>query len=108
VCQRLGRVDRDEPRVRQRRAQHRAVQHPGQHDVVQVPALAADEARVLLPLDAAEADRPVGGRRGRVGRARGARAFLDGGHAGTSSVVVAAPSVAGCAAAHWIERTMVA
>ena len=41
----------------------RAVQHPGQLDVVEVGALAADEARVLLALQPAEADRPLVGAR---------------------------------------------
>ena len=53
-------VDRDDPRVRVRAAQHRAVDHPRQPDVVEVGALAADEARVLLALQPAEADRPLG------------------------------------------------
>ena len=57
------RVDRDDLRVRVRAAQDRAVHHPGQADVVQVGALAADEARVLLALEAAEADRALGASR---------------------------------------------
>ncbi len=46
----LGRcgVDRDQPCVRVRAAQHRAVQHARQHEVVDVIALAAQEASVLL------------------------------------------------------------
>jgi hypothetical protein len=44
-----------------RAAQQRAVDHPRQLDVVEVVALAADEARVLLALEAAEADRALGG-----------------------------------------------
>ena len=35
------------------------MQHPGQLDVVDVAALAADEARVLLARQAAEADRAL-------------------------------------------------
>jgi hypothetical protein len=72
VRERARRVDRDDLRVRVRGAQHLAVHHPRQLDVVEVGALAADEARVLLALEAAEADRPLG------------RRVLDGGHARTS------------------------
>ena len=50
-------VDAEDARVGERAAQDRAVQHPGQADVVDVVPLAADEARVLLALEAAEADR---------------------------------------------------
>ena len=53
-------VDRDDARVRVRAAQQRAVDHPRQPDVVEVRALAADEAGVLLALQAAEADRALG------------------------------------------------
>ena len=77
VLQGGGRVDRDDAGVRERAAQHRAVQHPGQRDVVDVGALAADEARVLLALAAgrsrwgrssvADIVRPLGlGARGRL------------------------------------------
>jgi hypothetical protein len=59
--ERGGGVDRDDARVRERAAQHRAVQHPGQDDVVHVGALAADEARVLLALEPAESDRALFG-----------------------------------------------
>jgi hypothetical protein len=108
----LGGVDGDDPGVRQRRAQDRAVQHPGQHDVVEVAALAADEPRILLALDAAVPDRPVdrAGRRVGLPLLRHRRAFLDRRHTGTSwSVTVAAASrSAGWAAAHWTERTIVA
>jgi hypothetical protein len=45
-------VDRLDPRVRQRAAQDLHVQHAGEHDVVGVVALAADEAVVLDPLAA--------------------------------------------------------
>ena len=48
-------VDRDDPGVRERAAQDRAVQHAGKLDVVGEGALAADEAGVFLALD-----RPVG------------------------------------------------
>ena len=57
--ERGGGVDRVDPRVGEGRTQDRRVHHPGQADVVEVVALAADEARVLLALQAAEADRPV-------------------------------------------------
>ncbi len=69
-------------------AQHGAVQHPGELDVVDVLALAADEARVLLALHAAEAD----------------GAFLDGGH----QLVTSSVAPAGCSAAQRIDRTIVA
>ena len=51
---RVGRagVDGLDPRVRQGAAQDLHVQHPGQHDVVDVVALAADEPVVLDPLAA--------------------------------------------------------
>ena len=61
VLQRGGGVDRDDPRVRERAAQRGAVQHARQLDVVDVVALAADEARVLLALHPAEADRALVG-----------------------------------------------
>ena len=57
VLERLRDVDRDDLRVRVRAAQHGAVEHPREHDVVEVLALAADEARVLLALHAAVAHR---------------------------------------------------
>ena len=49
----LGRrgVDRDDPGVRERAAQDRAVQHAGQLDVVHERAPAADEAGILLARD---------------------------------------------------------
>ncbi len=52
--QRLGRrrVDRDDLRVRVRAAHDRRVRHAGQLDVVEVAALAAQEARVLDAVDA--------------------------------------------------------
>ena len=62
VRERPRRVDRDDARVRVRAAQDGAVHHARQPDVVQVGALAADEARVLLALQAAEADRALGRR----------------------------------------------
>ena len=43
-----GGVDRDDPGVRERAAQDRAVQHAGQRDVVDERALPPDEPRVLL------------------------------------------------------------
>ena len=49
-------VDADDPGVRDRRTQDREVQHAGQLDVVDVPAHAADEARVLLAEHPAVAD----------------------------------------------------
>ena len=62
-----GGVDRHDPGVRVRAAQDRAVQHAGQVDVVDVAALAADEADVLLAEHAAEADRVAGGAGGNCG-----------------------------------------
>ena len=67
--------------------------HARQPDVVQVGALAADEARVLLALEPAEADRALGGRAGKV---------LDGGHAHASLFAVAAS----CSAAQRTALTM--
>ena len=45
-------IDREHPAVSQRRAHERGVQHPGQLDVVDVPARAGQDARVLRTLDA--------------------------------------------------------
>jgi hypothetical protein len=59
VRERRRGVDRDDLRVRVRAAQHLPVEHPRQLDVVQVGALAADEAGVLLALEPAEADRAL-------------------------------------------------
>ncbi len=64
--ERLGRVDRDDARVRIRAAQDGAVHHAREPDVVEIVALAADEARVLLALQPAEADRALGGGAGKV------------------------------------------
>ena len=44
-------VDRRDARVRQRAPEELEVEHPGERDVVEVVALAADEAGVLQPLD---------------------------------------------------------
>ncbi len=63
MLERLGGVDRVDLCVRVRAAQDRPVQHPGQADVIQVLAFAADEAGVLLPLQAAESNRPLLGLR---------------------------------------------
>ena len=49
-----------------RAAQDGAVHHARQADVVQVGALAADEARILLALQPAEADRSLAGRARKV------------------------------------------
>ena len=57
VLERLRGVDREDLGVRVGAAQDRAVEHPRQHDVVEVGALAADEARVLLALHVAVAER---------------------------------------------------
>ena len=76
--QRLGGVDREDLGVGVRAAQHRPMQHAGQADVVQVGALAADEPRVLLALEAAEADRALGA------------GGLDSGHAAHASCLIAA------------------
>ena len=59
-------VDRDDARVRERAPQHGAVHHSRQADVVEVRALAADEPRILLALQPAEADRALGLRAGKV------------------------------------------
>jgi hypothetical protein len=87
VRERLGGVDRHQAGVRHRRAQDRAVQHAGQHDVVEVVALAADEARVLLAGEPAETD----------------RSLLGGGHDDTSSLA----ACGAWRAAHCTERTIV-
>ena len=79
-------VDRNDARVRVRAAQDGAVHHARQPDVVQVVALAADEARVLLALEAPEADRAFLHR---------AREVLDRGHPHASCFVAAS-----CWAAH--------
>src|SRR4029079_19695190 len=57
--ERAARVDRDDARVRVGTPQESAMEPAGQPDVVQVVALAADEARVLLALEPPEADRPL-------------------------------------------------
>src|SRR5262249_32619571 len=57
VRERFRGVDRDDPGVRMRATQHGPVEHAGQDDVVEVGALAPDEARVLLALHGAVADR---------------------------------------------------
>ena len=67
-------VDRENARVRVRASQQCSVDHPRQPDVVEVVALAADEACVFLALQATEADRALG---------LGARKVLDDGHART-------------------------
>ena len=59
-------VDRDDLRVRIGTAQDRAVHHPGQADVIEVVALPADEPRILLALQAPEADRALLSGAGRV------------------------------------------
>ena len=79
-------VDRDDARVRVRTPQDGAVHHARQPDVVQVVPLAADEARVLLALEAPEPDRPFLHR---------AREVLDCGHPHASCFVAAS-----CWAAH--------
>ncbi len=84
-----------------RRAQDRAVQHPREHDVVDIVALAAHEPRVLLALEPTVADGAV-----LVARSRVVLVFFDDGHASTSSG--ASAGCAGCSAAHCTERTMVA
>ena len=85
-------VDRDDLRVGVRAAQQRAVDHARQPDVVEVGALAADEARVLLALQPAEADRALG---------LGAGKVLYGCHVQTSCLAAAS-----WAAAHWTAATM--
>ena len=90
--QRARGVDRDDPGVRVGAAQQRAVDHTRQLDVVQVRALAADEPRVLLALQPAEADRALGGRAGEV---------LDCCHQ-----VVSCRAAVSCSAAHRTAATM--
>ena len=86
VCERPRRVDRDDARVRERASQQRSVHHARELDVVEVGALAADEARVLLALQTAEADRALGS---------GAREVLDvDGHAQTPCLAAASCSAA--------------
>ena len=89
VRERLRRVDRDDARVRVRAAQHGSVDHPRQPDVVEVGALAADEARVLLALQATEADRALGSRARQV-----LGCVLDRGHGQTPCFAVASYSAA--------------
>ncbi len=90
--ERLRGVDREDARVRVRATEHGAVDHPRKPDVVEVRALAADEARVLLPLQPTEADRTFGRRAGKV---------LDGRHAQTPCFAVAS-----CSAAQRMALTM--
>jgi hypothetical protein len=77
------------------------VEHAGQDDVVDVVALAADEAGVLLAEHAAEPDR-VGGRAGGLGGRLGVRlgrrrwGGFGGGHRLAAS----------CSAAQRVARTM--
>ena len=62
VLERGGRVDRDDPGMRDRAAQDGAMQHPRQLHVVDERARSADETRVFLPAQAPESDRAaVGG-----------------------------------------------
>ena len=56
------RVDRRDARMRVRAAQDLHVQHPRQDDVVDVVALAADEAGILLALDGVAEPANFGGR----------------------------------------------
>ena len=97
-------VDGGDAGVGQRAAQDRAVQHAGQHDVVDVLAPAPDETGVLLALH-----RPVAAR-GLVGGVDLDRGVLhallvDGGHA-IASELSAPRAAASFAAAHCTERTM--
>ena len=87
VLQGGGGVDGDDPRVRDGAAQDRRRAACRQLDVVDVVALAADEARVLLALEAAVADGPV------PRRSPSARHLL---------------GLAGCSAAQRTDRTIVA
>jgi hypothetical protein len=63
--QRRGLVDLDDARVRIRAVHQRHPHHPGQREVVEVLAVAADEARVFLALHAVP---HRVGLRGRIGR----------------------------------------
>jgi hypothetical protein len=85
VRERARGVDRDDLGVRVGAAQQRAVDHPRQLDVIEVVALTADEARVLLALEPAEADGPLG--------------RLDRSHPQTSFFADASCSAAQCTAA---------
>ena len=63
VLERGGGVDRGDPGMRERAAENRSVEHPGQLEVVDVPSQTADEATVLLAPQTTEADRTVRVRR---------------------------------------------
>ena len=75
--ERLGRVDRDDLRVRLGRAHDRHVQHAVQDEVVDVRRAAGDQPRVLLAAD-------------RLADVLGGRCLLDGAHAGTFPISSAA------------------
>ena len=115
---RLGRrlVDADDPGVRHRRAEDGEVQHAGQFDVVAVFAEPAHEAGVLLAEHPTETARlvvveVVVRRRHRIG---GYRRVLGDRHDAPPAAVSAEIPTGGAAdsrplaAAHWIERTIVA
>ena len=109
VCFRGGLVDADDAGVGHRRPEDRHVQHAGQFDVVAVLAEAAHEARVLLAEHAAEAGRLVVVEivvRGRDGVGRCVARLFGDAHDGLPAES-SAPARS-FAAAHWIERTMVA
>ena len=98
-------VDAEYPGVGQGAAQHGAVQHPGQHHVVDVLAAAPDEAGVFLALH-----RPVAAR-GLAGGVDLDREVLDallvdGGHAMASELSASLRVADSLAAAHCTERTM--
>ena len=65
---RLRGADRDDARVGVLAADDRRVRHAGQADVVDVAALAAEEARVLDPVDALPSQRRAGLLERRLGR----------------------------------------
>ena len=87
-------VERPDPGVGVGAAQHGAVEHAGQLDVVEVAALPPQEAGILLAEHVPEADGVAGRAERHAGVRRGG-----GAHAGT-------PSATGCSAAQRMARTM--
>ena len=83
---------------------------PGQLDVVDVPALAADEARVLLAQHPAVADRllVVVVELEVLGRLASTAVMTRLPAVSALAARRSASAAASCSAAHWTERTMVA
>ena len=75
--ERLGGVDRDDARMGVGAAEHYAVHHSRQPDVVEVGPLAADEPRVFLALQPTEANRTFGRRGFHRGHAHASCLMLD-------------------------------